>query len=87
MMSKVELKATEDLKNAILSAMRKGIEGGALPQADIPDFAVEVPTDHTHGDRAANAAMVSAKAFHSAPRKIAEVIEKNIDLSATYFDR
>ena len=86
-MSKVELEATENLKNAILSAMRKGIESGALPQADIPDFAVEVPTDHTHGDRAANAAMVSAKTFHMAPRKIAEIIEKNIDLSATYFDR
>lgn len=86
-MSKVELQATEDLKKAILSAMRKGIESGALPQAEIPDFAVEIPTDHTHGDRAANTAMVSAKAFHAAPRKIAEIIEKNLDLNGTYFDR
>lgn len=86
-MSKIELQATEDLKNAILAAIRKGMENGALPQAEIPDFTVEVPTDHTHGDRAANAAMVSAKAFHMAPRKIAEVITANLDLGGTYFER
>ena len=86
-MSKIELQATEDLKNAILTAIRKGMDNGALPQAEIPDFTVEVPTDHTHGDRAANAAMVSAKAFHMAPRKIAEVISANLDLGGTYFER
>lgn len=86
-MSKIELQATEDLKNAILTAIRKGMDNGALPQAEIPDFTVEVPTDHTHGDRAANAAMVSAKAFHMAPRKIAEVIAANLDLGGTYFER
>ena len=86
-MSKIELQATEDLKDAIVSAMRKGIETGALPRAEIPDFAVEIPTDHTHGDRAANAAMVAARAFRMAPRKIAEAIERNLDLGGTYFDR
>ena len=86
-MSKIELQTTEDLKNAILAAVRKGIEDGALPQAEMPDFAVEIPTDRAHGDRAVNAAMVSAKAFHAAPRKIAEIIGKNLDLSGTYFDR
>ena len=86
-MSKIELQATADLKSAITAAMRKAIENGVLPQAEIPDFVVEVPTDHTHGDRAANAAMISAKAFRMAPRKIAEAIKQNLHLSGTYFDR
>ena len=86
-MSKIELQATEDLKSAIVSAMRRGIAAGELPQAEIPDFAVEIPTDHTHGDRAANAAMVSAKAFRMAPRKIAEIIGKNLELGTTCFER
>ncbi len=86
-MSKIELQATEDLKSAIVSAMRKGIESGELPQAEIPDFTVEIPADRGHGDRAANAAMTGAKAFRAAPRKIAAVIEKNLDLGGTYFDR
>jgi arginyl-tRNA synthetase len=86
-MLKIELQATEDLKNAILAAIHHGMESGALPQAEIPEFTIEVPADRTHGDRAANAAMVSAKAFHMAPRKIAQVIADGIDLSGTYFER
>lgn len=86
-MSKIELQATENLKGAITGAIRRCMESGELPQAEIPDFAVEVPADHSHGDRASNAAMIGAKAFHAAPRKIAETIVKNIDLGGTYFDR
>ena len=60
---------------------------GALPQGDVPDFAIEVPADRTHGDYATNMAMVSAKAFRQAPRKIAEIITEHLDLSDTYLDR
>lgn len=86
-MSKIELQATENLKGSILAAMRRAMENGALPQAEIPDFIVEVPADRTHGDRAANAAMICAKAFHTAPRKIAQAIADNIRLTDTCFDR
>ncbi len=86
-MSKIELQATENLKESILAAMRRAMENGALPQAEIPDFIVEVPADRTHGDRAANAAMICAKAFHTAPRKIAQAIADNIRLDGTCFDR
>ena len=86
-MSKIELQATESLKNAICAAMRKGMETGSLPQAELPDFIIEVPADETHGDRAANAAMIAAKTFHMAPRKIADAIHANLDLRGTYFDR
>jgi arginyl-tRNA synthetase len=86
-MSKIELQAAERLKEAIRTAMRKSMENGALPKAEIPDFTVEVPADRSHGDRAANAAMAAAKAFHLAPRKIAEAIAATIDLEGTCFDR
>lgn len=86
-MSKIELQANDKLKNAISSAIVQAIENGTLPQAEIPEFTTEVPADVAHGDRASNAAMVCAKNFHMAPRKIAQIIAENINLSGTYFDR
>lgn len=76
-----------DLKNAIISAIEKAQKQELLPQAEIPDFTIEIPADRSHGDLASNAAMVSARAFRSAPRKIAEIITQNIDLSSTMLSR
>lgn len=59
----------------------------ALPAGELPDFTLEVPADRTHGDWATNAAMVSARTFHMAPRKIAETLEQNLSLDSTFFDR
>ena len=76
-----------NLYKAITDAFGRAIESGLLPDAEIPQFSIETPSDRCHGDLAANAAMVSAKAFHSAPRKIAEAIVQNIDLSGTNLSR
>ncbi len=76
-----------ELKIAIINAVKKAQQQGLLPQADMPDFTIEIPADRSHGDLASNAAMVSARAFHAAPRKIAEIITQNIDLSATMLNR
>ena len=86
-MSKIELHAAEKLKDAITESFRKCMESGILPKAEIPEFGVETPADSAHGDRASNAAMTGAKAFHTAPRKIAEALRAEIDLSGTCFDR
>lgn len=86
-MSKIALQATEQLREAILAAMRKAEDEGALPKAPLPEFSVEVPAERAHGDWATNAAMVGAKSFHLPPRKIAQVIADHIDLTPTYFDR
>lgn len=86
-MSKLVQQATTELRNTIRSAMEKAIANGELPQAELPDFSIEVPADRAHGDWATNAAMVSARAFHAAPRKIAEAITNNLTLDGTYFDR
>ncbi len=86
-MSKLVQQATTELRNTIRSAMEKACANGELPQADIPEFSIEAPADRAHGDWATNAAMVSARAFHAAPRKIAEAITNNLSLDGTYFDR
>ncbi|MBE6830054.1 MAG: arginine--tRNA ligase [Ruminococcaceae bacterium] len=86
-MSKIVLQATSELKNAILRAVEKAQAAGGLPLGEMPPFSIEVPADRSHGDWATNAAMVSAKAFRLAPRKIAQLITEYIALDGTFFDR
>ena len=83
-MSEIAINAVADLRTAINEAFQKAISNGDLANADIPEFTVEIPADKKNGDFATNAAMAGAKAFRSAPRKIAEALVKNIDLSNTY---
>lgn len=79
--------AQKQLNEVILSALGKAIAAGKLPEEPIPAFHIEVPGDTSHGDFASNVAMVSARAFKQAPRKIAEAIQSELDLEATYFDK
>lgn len=86
-MSKSVQQATNELKRAVSAAVRRAQADGALPQAELPAFGVEIPADRSHGDWSANAALVSAKAFRMPPRRIAQAIADRINLSGTYFDR
>ncbi len=86
-MSFLVKQATSSLQGCVKAAMEKAIAAGQLPNADLPAFTLEVPADRAHGDWACNAAMAGARTFHTAPRKIAEAICENLDLSGTYFDR
>ncbi len=77
-----------NLKQALINAFEKAQEAGSLSkEAQVPDFAIETPADRSHGDLATNAAMVSARAFRLAPRKIAEIITDNISLDGTGLER
>lgn len=80
-------KTVLSLEKAVINAFKTAMDNGLLPQAEIPSFNIETPADRSHGDLATNAAMVSAKAFRSAPRKIAEAVTSQIDLSGTGLDR
>ena len=71
------------LENAAAAAMASG----ALPQAELPAFIVEIPADVKNGDVASNLAMAGARAFRKAPRQIAEAIVGALDLSGSLFDR
>lgn len=44
----------------------------------VPEFAVEIPKDSSHGDYAVNAAMLLSRTLRKAPGEIAELICKNI---------
>ena len=83
MVKEVENKLYEAIENAVNSA----IENGDLPQADMPKFIIEKPADKKNGDFSSNIAMAGARAFHQAPRMIAEAIVKNFSLDGGYIDR
>lgn len=86
-MSQLVEKARQQLRGAIGAALKSAIASGELPEAELPTFALEVPADRAHGDWACNAAMAGARAFHAAPRKIAEAIAARLDLEGTYFEK
>ena len=86
-MSKIVPQATDQLRTLIIEAVGRAVAAGKLPAEPIPDFTIEVPADRAHGDWAANAAMVSARAFRMAPRKIAEAIGENLSLDGSYFEK
>lgn len=79
--------AKDQLKDMILGAMGSAVAAGELANEPIPAFTVQIPADKAHGDFATNAAMVSARAFHLAPRKIAEILCSHLILDGTYFER
>lgn len=84
-MSQLVEKAQQQLREAVNTALRQAVGAGELPDAPLPEFVLEVPADRAHGDWACNAAMAGAKAFHAAPRKIAEAIVGKLELTGTYF--
>ena len=77
--------AMSEVKNLLTGAMEKAMEKEALPKTELPAFTVEIPADTTHGDFASNAAMVSARAFHMAPAKIAAVLMENFDFDSCQY--
>ena len=83
-MSKTVKQVQDKLTSAIESAFKKAIAAGALPEAEIPAFNIEVPADRANGDFSTNAAMAGARVFRRAPRQIADAVCANLDLEGTY---
>lgn len=83
-MSIIVSNAKEQIKNIITKAAKASIADNSLENAEISDFAIEVPSNRTHGDYAVNAAMVWARSFHKAPRQIAEILMQHADFSGSY---
>jgi arginyl-tRNA synthetase len=79
--------ANSDLRELIYAAVGRAVSEGLLPAEPMPDFAIEIPADTSHGDFATNIAMVGAKSFRLAPRKIAEIICSNLILDGSPFAR
>ncbi len=80
--------AMNEVNSLIRSSMEKAMAEGMLPQAELPNYTVEIPGDTSHGDFATNAAMVSARTFRNAPAKIAAILLENMDFStASYVEK
>ena len=86
-MSKTNSIVYENLRNAIITAIREAISEGLLPEGDIPTFVLEEPADRSHGDIATNVAMAGARTFRMAPAKAASIILDRIDLDGTFVER
>lgn len=84
-MSLLVKKTENELKTLVLEALGRAIAEGELPGEPITDFIVEIPQDRLNGDYSTNAAFVCARAFRRAPRQIADIIVKYIDLTGSYF--
>ena len=72
--------AADQLHELLMEGLGRMVAEEKVPAVPLPAFRVEIPADKSHGDFAANVAMVSAKAFRMAPRKIAELILESISL-------
>ena len=86
-MSKIIKQTQTLLKSCITDAVNKAIESGALPQSEIPEFIIEQPADRKNGDFSSNIAMAGARAFHQAPRAIAQAICDNISLDVSLIEK
>lgn len=70
----------------IQAAVQKNSTMSVFPEVrEMPPVILEIPPQKEYGDLATNFAMQSAKVFHMAPKKIAEELIKQIDM--TYLEK
>ncbi len=69
------------INSKITEALELAREEGLIKYDSVPDFVIEVPREKGHGDFACNAAMIMAREAKMAPRQIAEIIIKGMDLN------
>ena len=86
-MSKIVKETENKLYDAIVNAVNTATDKGDLPEAQMPKFIIEKPADKKNGDFSSNIAMAGARAYHQAPRAIAEAIVKNFSFDDGYIDR
>lgn len=86
-MSVLVSESKKQIEKILTDAAEKAMLNGALQQAELTPFKVEVPSDRKNGDYAVNAAMVWAKSFKLPPRAIAEALMSNADFNGTYIEK
>ena len=63
------------ITDSVAACMQKGL----LPDVNLPQIEIEVPANPDHGDYACNVAMILASQAKQNPRKIAQVIQENLN--------
>ncbi|NLX92587.1 MAG: arginine--tRNA ligase [Clostridiales bacterium] len=86
-MSLLAKAAQDEIRQAVLDAAGRAVAAGTLSAEPLSGFNIEVPAMRLNGDFSANVAMAWAKDLKLPPRKIAELILENLDLSSTFFER
>lgn len=86
-MSNLINSASLEVREIIMKSLGELVSTGELSAEPIPAFNVEIPADKSHGDLSTNVAMICARAFKMAPRKIADLIISKIILDGTYFEK
>ena len=77
--------AKEQIIDLTKKAYAAAVSDGALPEAELPAVAVEIPKDPSNGDFTTTFALAAAKALRKAPKAIAAALSERMDLSGTYF--
>lgn len=86
-MSNLIKDASEQVREITLKALGELVSSGELSSEPLPAFNVEIPADKAHGDLSTNIAMICAKTFRMAPRKIADLVISKIYLEGTFFEK
>lgn len=79
--------ARSEIKEIIMNALGRLVSEGKIPAEPLPAFQITAPQDPSHGDFAANAALVCAKPLKTNPRALASQISEAAVLDGTSFDR
>ncbi|MEW6657032.1 MAG: arginine--tRNA ligase [Thermodesulfobacteriota bacterium] len=68
----------KQIREILIQSLEQARSAAELDFQSLPAFEVEAPKQAEHGDLATNLALVLAKPAKMAPRKIAEIISKNL---------
>ena len=66
--------ALDEARALLTAAAKAAMADGALPEAELPAFIVEIPADTKNGDIASNIAMAGARSWRKAPKMIADAL-------------
>ena len=75
------------IDKTVRDALGKAYRSGELPEIEVEDIVIETPREKEHGDFSTNIAMQGAKSAQKAPRQIAEILIRNMELNNTYIDK
>ena len=78
--------ALDEARALLTAAAKAAMADGALPEAELPTFIVEIPADVKNGDIASNIAMAGARTWRKAPKTIADALIAHLpDLTGGVF--
>ena len=79
--------AKNQIEQSVQEAIKKATDLNLLPEIRMDEVEIEVPRDKQHGDFATNIAMHITRQAKKAPRMIADILIKNMDLENTHIEK